>query len=71
MKAPRYGSFQGGSRPFVPPVDPRMGFVSDSFSVGVQRNLCKTATQKRPKIVFQDQLSLNSWQKYCRMLLQF
>ena len=26
------------------------------------------ATQKRPKIDFQDQLSLNAGQKYCRML---
>ena len=28
----------------------------------------KTATLKRPKIGFQDQLSLNAGQKYCRML---
>ena len=32
-------------------------------------NLCKAATlSKRPKIGFQDQLSLNVGQKYCRML---
>ena len=29
--------------------------------------LCKTVTSKRPKIGFQDQLSLNWGQKYCRM----
>ena len=34
----------------------------------VQQNLCKTTTLKRPKIGFQDQLSLNAGQKYCRML---
>ena len=30
--------------------------------------LCKTATLKIPEIGFQDQLSLNAGQKYCRML---
>ena len=30
--------------------------------------MCKTATLKRLKIGFQDQLSLNAGQKYCRML---
>ena len=34
----------------------------------VELNLCKTATLKRQKISFQDQLSLNTVQKYCRML---
>ena len=34
----------------------------------VQYKLCKTAPLKRPKIGFQDQLSLNAGQKYCRML---
>ena len=34
----------------------------------VQCNLPKTATQKRPKNGFQDQLSLNAGQRYCRML---
>ena len=29
--------------------------------------MCKTATLKRQKIGFQDQLSLNAGQKYCRM----
>ena len=31
-------------------------------------NMCKTATLKRPKTGFQDQLSLNAGQKYSRML---
>ena len=31
-------------------------------------NLCKTATLKKTRICFQDQLSLNAGQKYCRML---
>ena len=31
-------------------------------------NLSKTATLKRPSFVFQDELSLNAGQKYCRML---
>ena len=30
--------------------------------------MCKTATLKKRKIGFQDQLSLNADQKYCRML---
>ena len=30
--------------------------------------LCKTVTLKKTKIGFQDQLSLNAGQKYCRML---
>ena len=34
----------------------------------MQQNLCKIATLKRPKIGFQDQLSLNTVQKHCRML---
>ena len=29
---------------------------------------CKTATLKKTKIGFQDQLSLNAGQKHCRML---
>ena len=33
-----------------------------------RKNLCKTATLKISKIGFQDQLSLNAGQKYCRML---
>ena len=33
-----------------------------------QKNLPKTATLKKIKIGFQDQLSLNAGQKYCRML---
>ena len=35
---------------------------------GIQSNLSKTATLKKTKIVFQDQLSLNAGQKYCIML---
>ena len=31
-----------------------------------QQNLCKMATQKDQKIDFQDQLSLNAGQRYCR-----
>ena len=31
-------------------------------------NLCKTATLKKTKNGFQDYLSLNAGQKYCRML---
>ena len=34
----------------------------------IQQNLSKMATLKKTKIVFQDQLSLNAGQKYCRML---
>ena len=34
----------------------------------VQYNLCKTATLKKTENWFQDQLSLNAGQKYCRML---
>ena len=34
----------------------------------VELNLCKTVTLKRQKINFEDQLSLNTGQKYCRML---
>ena len=35
----------------------------------VYSNTClKRPLSKRPKIVFQDQLSLNAGQKYCRML---
>ena len=30
--------------------------------------MCKTAALKKTKIVFQDYLSLNAGQKYCRML---
>ena len=30
--------------------------------------MCKMAALKRPKIGFQDQLSLNAGQKYCRMV---
>ena len=30
----------------------------------------KRPLSKRPKLVFQDKLSLNAGQKYCRMLLQ-
>ena len=30
--------------------------------------LCKTATLKKTKIVFQDQLSLSAGQMYCKML---
>ena len=33
-----------------------------------QHNMCETATIKRPKIGFQDQLSVNAGQKHCRML---
>ena len=36
--------------------------------VKIQIFFCKTATLKRPLIGFQDQLSLNVGQKYCRML---
>ena len=45
-------------------------FRSDTilFRISVQLNLSKTASLKRPKIGFQDQLSLNASQKYCRML---
>ena len=38
------------------------------WTYDIQLNLCKTATQKSLKIGFQDQLSLNAGQKYCRML---
>ena len=38
------------------------------YKKAIQKNLCKTATLKRQKIGFQDQLSLNAGQKYCRML---
>ena len=34
----------------------------------VELNLCKTVTLKIQKISFEDQLSLNTGQKYCRML---
>ena len=34
----------------------------------IQENMYKTATLKRTKIGFRDQLSLNAGQKYCRML---
>ena len=34
----------------------------------IQSNLCKAATLKKTKNGFQDQLSLNTGQKYCRML---
>ena len=30
--------------------------------------MCKTVTLKKTKIGFQDQISLNAGQKYCRML---
>ena len=32
-------------------------------------NLCKTTTLKRPKIGFQDQLSLNTGQKYPSLII--
>ena len=34
----------------------------------IKYNLCKTATLIKTKNAFQDQLSLNAGQKYCRML---
>ena len=34
----------------------------------IQLNLSKTTTLKKTKIGFQDQLSLNAGQKFCRML---
>ena len=34
----------------------------------VQLNLCKTAALKKTKNGFQDRVSLNAGQKYCRML---
>ena len=39
-----------------------------NIHLNVQYNLCKTTSQKKPKIGLQDQLSLNAGQKYCRML---
>ena len=50
---------------------PVIAYVSNYFSdkeFVCTVNLCKTATLKRPKIGFQEQLSLNAGQKYCRML---
>ena len=38
------------------------------ISIRVQLNLCIRALSKRQKIGFQDQLSLDAGQKYCRML---
>ena len=34
----------------------------------IQSNLCRKATLKKTKNVFQDRLSFNAGQKYCRML---
>ena len=40
--------------------------------VGEYSKTCvKQPLSKRPKIGFQDQLSLNAGQKYCRMLQQY
>ena len=41
---------------------------SAKTSSNTEKKLCKTVTLKRPLIGFQDQLSLNVGQKYCRML---
>ena len=38
------------------------------FFLNTVKPVYKTETLKRPKIGFQDQLSLNAGQKYCRML---
>ena len=38
------------------------------YTVSLQLNLCKTVTLKKTKNGFQDRLSLNTGQKYCRML---
>ena len=37
-------------------------------SIKIQLYLCKTATLKKQKIDFQDRLTLNAGQKYCRIL---
>ena len=40
-----------------------------SLQIFIYSKTClKGPLKKRPKIVFQDQLSLNAGQKYCRML---
>ena len=38
------------------------------LSISYSKTCVKLPLSKRPKIVFQDQLSLNAGQKYCRML---
>ena len=47
------------------PQIPKSHELDQMFIVGIQLNLCLKATLK---ICFQDQLSLNAGQKYCRML---
>ena len=42
--------------------------VTDSTEYGTVLITVKRPLSKRPKIGFQDQLSLNAGQKYCRML---
>ena len=47
----------------------KLDILKPKSFVCVKQNLCKTATLKKTKFGFQDQLWLNSaGQKYCRML---
>ena len=47
-------------------------WIGNDFIYSIPVNYSKTCVKqpisKRPKIVFEDQLSLNAGQKYCRML---
>ena len=44
------------------------GYIQISIKLRYRKTCEKRSLSKRPKIVFQDQLSLNAGQKYCRML---
>ena len=44
------------------------GFTKNSSKLKFSKTCVKRPLSKRPKIDFQDQLSLNAGQKYCRML---
>ena len=50
----------------VPPA--RIELISQSLLGGTVKPVLSSHSNKRPKIGFQDRLSLNAAQKYCRML---
>ena len=45
-----------------------MSAATKVFMLKYSKTCVKLSLSKRPKIVFQDQLSLNAGQKHCRML---
>ena len=49
-------------------IDPKSGLLVVYGLFTLQYNLCKMATLKKTENWFQDRLSLNAGQKYCRML---